>query len=244
MPNKPKRSFCWRDLFSFYMAITCKIVPVVRVCWRDLFSFYMAITCKIVPVVQVAKTLVSVGLATFYSLSEGLSFLAIHHIISKIYLVSVLFALCTFFAVKILFLFRRKMVDWKSFEFFYKSLVFCSFFWIAELAVLTTVYVYYEKNPFDLMTLTILSFYCIMQDLYFSFCIYSTKANSEIGNMFSIFEGKHPSEINDNNLPQTERISAEVLLKKKVKKNTYTIVVQDFTQGANGQFVSSEVLKV
>ncbi|OMJ78917.1 hypothetical protein SteCoe_21187 [Stentor coeruleus] len=200
--------------------------------------------CKIVPGVQVVKTLVSLGLAVFYSMTEGLSFLAIHHIISKIYLVSVLFALCSFFAVKILFLFRRKMVDLKSFEFFYKSLVLCSFLWIAELAALTTTYVYYDKNPFDLITLTMISFYCIMQDLYFSFCIYSSKENSEIGNMFSIFEGRHPSETNDDNLVRTDRTSVGVLLNKNVKKNTYTIIVQDFTQGVDGRFVSSEVLKV
>lgn len=159
-------------------------------------------------------------------------------------LVSVLFALCSFFAVKILFLFRRKMVDWKSFEFFYKSLVFCSFLWIAELAALITAYVHYDKNPFELITLTMLSSYCIMQDLYFSFCIYSSKANSEIGNMFSIFEGRHPSEINDESLPRTDRTSVRASQKKKVQKNTYTIIVQDFTQGVDGQFVSSEVLKV
>jgi hypothetical protein len=191
----------------------------------------MAMACKIVPGVQVVKALVALGLTVFYSLNEGLSLLTIHHAISKIYLVSVLFVLCAFFSIKILFLFRRKMVDWKSFEIFYKSIVFCSFLWILELAALITAY-------------AMLSSYCIMQDLYFSFCIYSSKANSEIGNMFSIFEGRHPSEIIDDSLPLTSRTSVEALQKKKVQKNTYTIIVQDFTQGVDGQFVSSEVLKV
>lgn len=122
-----------------------------------------------------------------YLVSQGFSPLAFHNMLCNSYLVFINFLPCTFFGLSILILIYKKSLNQNRLDRFYKSLVFCGSIWLIEFWMMVGITSELGYDVMELLLYAFPSMYCIFQDYYFAYCIYTCKIYFEEGRIREIF---------------------------------------------------------
>ncbi|OMJ78918.1 hypothetical protein SteCoe_21188 [Stentor coeruleus] len=187
--------------------------------------------CKIIAYIQFIRSIFALTIFLLYNSSQGMSLIAIHHLFRILYIVFLLFSICSLYAIGVLMLLYSRSINWKKLEGLYKSIIISSILWMCEYCGLVGILITTHNNPLELLKFAFPTFYCIAQDFYFSFCIYSCKVLAESGGLFRtvrthmVFEASFGLVVQNNN---NSVVIAEPV-DKPIPPKTESIVVHDFT---------------
>jgi hypothetical protein len=146
--------------------------------------------------------------------------------------VAIIFLITGLFTVEVLMMFYRKSNQWWSLMKFYKALFVCALTWLIEYCVFIGLTIGLKSNPLDLLILAFPTLFCIIQDFYFSYCIYYCKNLAETGRLFQITQRQIASDATFGLVVRNQSLShgIGVPIDKSLPIEADVMIVHDFTQ--------------
>lgn len=199
--------------------------------WYLIYSIDLVTGCKIVAYIQFIRLIFALTLLLLYNSSEGMSLISIHHLFRIPYIVVILFSICSLYAIGVLMVFYNKSLNWKKLEGLYKTLTISAILWMCEYCGLVGVLVTTHNDPLELLKFAFPTLYCIAQDFYFSFCIYSCKVLAESGGLFRTVRTHIALDASLGLAVQSNNNSIVIAepTNKPLPPQAKTIIVHDFT---------------
>ncbi|OMJ73526.1 hypothetical protein SteCoe_27748 [Stentor coeruleus] len=182
--------------------------------------------CKIIAFIQFIRFIFALSILLLYNSSQGVSLIVIHHIF-----LIILFSICSLYAISVLMLLYSKSLKWKRLEGFYKAITLTSILWMCEYCGLVGVLVTTHNDPLELLKFAFPTLYCIAQDFYFSYCIYSCKVLAESGGLFRTVRTHIALDASYGLVVQNNGNSIVIAepMSKPLPPQAESIIVHDFT---------------
>ncbi|OMJ81413.1 hypothetical protein SteCoe_18152 [Stentor coeruleus] len=195
-----------------------KISPAHR-----FFCFNLVLGCKVIAVIQILKCFITIAIASYYLITQGLSLLAIHHIT-----ISCIFCICAYSSANVLILFYQKSHNWDKLKRFYSTIYCGNILWIIEYIVMIQVFKELNDDSIYFLYLCFPTAYCILfQDVYCAYIVYSCKKYIEYYRIYRTVAN------NNSSIPSIP-VATECILEIGIPENNNVIVpntavIHDFT---------------
>ncbi|OMJ77854.1 hypothetical protein SteCoe_22453 [Stentor coeruleus] len=152
---------------------------------KKCYCFDIVTGVKLISYMQIVRLLIAIFIGIIYYNSQGFSLVTIHN-----FCVATIFFITCLLAVRVLVMFYRKSNQWWTLEKFHKVLFVCALIWLVEYCVFIGLTIGMQSDPLNLLAFAFPTVFCIIQDFYFSCCIYYCKKLAETGRLFQITQSR------------------------------------------------------